>query len=443
MINHLKTKNHEDALKLFESENTEMTPKLTSVWAQKNAEADLQNKLDEQLVRIMVRQNVSTCFFDDKDLQELVKLAFPGLKIYSRLHFTRSVIPRMAGEIRTNIVKQIGSNNFSITSDGWMKPSKFPALLSVTTHTISDDFQRMDNVIATIEILSEHTGEEIARLIENFLVENGLSIGSIVACVRDDARNMQKSCRLLGIDSFQCSAHMYHLSVRDALRCNSRITNLIAKLSQEQSTASAKALPECGCPNDFRKFGRKFAKKDSVSTTTVAGASTAEFDDQEFAEVGIDPLDEDSMDIDLWARDVRSPSALSQKSTDSQRELKSAYKAEFNLFRHGIIRLGRDENVFEWWSNNKFRFPLIAVGAKRFLSVPATSVSSERTFSMAGLLYANTLRNRLGAKMAENLMLIKASLKKTMLAPSVEPVDDELDNKEEIEENVLLQQQID
>uniref|UniRef100_A0A914HKS6 HAT C-terminal dimerisation domain-containing protein n=1 Tax=Globodera rostochiensis TaxID=31243 RepID=A0A914HKS6_GLORO len=75
--------------------------------------------------------------------------------------------------------------------------------------------------------------------------------------------------------------------------------------------------------------------------------------------------------------------------------------------------------------------------------IPATSVSSERTFSMAGLLYANTLRNRLGAKMAENLMLIKSSLKKTMLAPSVEPDDDELDNKEEIEENVLRQQQID
>jgi len=35
----------------------------------------------------------------------------------------------MANEIRTNIVKEIGENKFSITSDGWMKPSKFPALL--------------------------------------------------------------------------------------------------------------------------------------------------------------------------------------------------------------------------------------------------------------------------------------------------------------------------
>uniref|UniRef100_A0A914HM26 Uncharacterized protein n=2 Tax=Globodera rostochiensis TaxID=31243 RepID=A0A914HM26_GLORO len=139
MINHLKTKNHEDALKLFESENAEMTPKLTSVWAQKNAEADLQNKLDEQLVRIMVRQNVSTCFFDDQDLQELVKLAYPGQQIFSRMHFTRSVIPCMAGKIRTSIVKQIGSNKFAITSDGWMKPSKFPALLRLAREKIPMD----------------------------------------------------------------------------------------------------------------------------------------------------------------------------------------------------------------------------------------------------------------------------------------------------------------
>nr|CAD2137415.1 unnamed protein product [Meloidogyne enterolobii] len=136
----------------------------------------------------------------------------------------------MANEIRTNIVKEIGENKFSITSDGWMKPSKFPALLSITTHTVTDDFQRRDNVFATLELLYEHTGEEIASLIEESLVKNGLNIDQIVACVRDDARNMQKSCRLLGIDSFQCSAHMYHLCVRDALQCNETISELIVKV---------------------------------------------------------------------------------------------------------------------------------------------------------------------------------------------------------------------
>jgi hypothetical protein len=105
-------------------------------------------------------------------------------------------------------------------------------------------------------------------------------------------------------------------------------------------------------------------------------------------------------------------------------------------YQHIPARPHRDDNIFEWWKNNKEKFPLLAEGAKILLCVPATSVSSERTFSIAGLLYANTLRNRLnldflfylfnilnrlGAKMAEMLILIKANLKRLMLAPSTEP----------------------
>uniref|UniRef100_A0A915NI18 HAT C-terminal dimerisation domain-containing protein n=1 Tax=Meloidogyne floridensis TaxID=298350 RepID=A0A915NI18_9BILA len=456
----------------------------------------------------------------------------------------------MANEIRTNILKEIGENKFSITSDGWMKPSKFPALLSITTHTVTDNFQRRDNVFAALEILFEHTGEEIANLIQDSLVKNGLNIDQIVACVREDARNMQKSCRLLGIEGFQCSAHMYHLCVRDALQCNETISELIVKvrkwvggthrsnlaillkkfqeseglplkkipidintrwnstflmlstfsemknplikiddylrkisetqkrptnmsqiewtnlkrlgsnlgkleredfniitelckilklfhvetlrLSQEQSTASSYIptakkfltfLREKRCRNEevqiiFKKLEDNLnARLSSIETNKImrlsmlldprfafdeeylprfewdileeefiqlsiknneSGSlesfSTEDIDEQVFNDFS--QIDEDSMEVDLWERKTKSPAA-----------------AEFNLLRHGIERPLRNENVFEWWRKNKLRFPLIAEGAKCFLCVPATSVSSERTFSMAGLLYGNTLRN--------------------------------------------------
>lgn len=71
---------------------------------------------------------------------------------------------------------------------------------SITTHVLTNDFDRKDNVLATIVIENEHTGEEIARLIEECLEQHGLKINSISACVRDDAANMQKSCRLLDIN---------------------------------------------------------------------------------------------------------------------------------------------------------------------------------------------------------------------------------------------------
>nr|CAD2190733.1 unnamed protein product [Meloidogyne enterolobii] len=59
-------------------------------------ETDLQKQLDSHLVRIMVRNNISSPFFDDKDLQEIVKLAFQDQKIFGRFHFTQNVIPIMA-----------------------------------------------------------------------------------------------------------------------------------------------------------------------------------------------------------------------------------------------------------------------------------------------------------------------------------------------------------
>nr|CAD2203750.1 unnamed protein product [Meloidogyne enterolobii] len=50
--------------------------------------------------------------------------------------------------------------------------------------------------------------------------------------------------------------------------------------------------------------------------------------------------------------------------------------------------------------------------------IPATSICSERLFSKAGLIYANTLRNRLSGKTVRQILVVKANLDKVLLAPS-------------------------
>uniref|UniRef100_A0A915MJH0 Uncharacterized protein n=1 Tax=Meloidogyne javanica TaxID=6303 RepID=A0A915MJH0_MELJA len=53
--------------------------------------------------------------------------------------------------------------------------------------------------------------------------------------------------------------------------------------------------------------------------------STEDIDEQVFNDFS--QIDEDSMEVDLWERKTKSPAAVSQKSSDSRRELKAAYKA--------------------------------------------------------------------------------------------------------------------
>lgn len=70
-----------------------------------------------------------------------------------------------------------------------------------------------------------------------------------------------------------------------------------------------------------------------------------------------------------------------------------------------LIDFHRD-NVYTWWTTNRFRFPKLASIAQKYLCAPPTSVSSERLFSGAGLIYDES-RNRLSPDNAEILLFVK------------------------------------
>jgi len=56
-----------------------------------------------------------------------------------------------------------------------------------------------------------------------------------------------------------------------------------------------------------------------------------------------------------------------------------------------------------WWRTNASKFPILAIMARNYLAIPATSASSERVFSTTGNIVTRN-RNRLTGKTLEMLI---------------------------------------
>ncbi|XP_065899204.1 E3 SUMO-protein ligase ZBED1-like [Dysidea avara] len=119
-------------------------------------------------------------------------------------------------------------------------------------------------------------------------------------------------------------------------------------------------------------------------------------------ESGVDLSDSAHLD-DVAERDKPPPSKKSKKSKgeyklmefigdiidpDDQEQTITAYqKANSEVKRYqdaAVTTDEKEEHPLTWWKYNAVRYPILSKLAKKYLAIPATSVPSERAFSIAG-----------------------------------------------------------
>lgn len=68
--------------------------------------------------------------------------------------------------------------------------------------------------------------------------------------------------------------------------------------------------------------------------------------------------------------------------------------------------ISENENTLSFWRHNKDRFPILSSLAMKYLSMPATSASVERLFSVGGSIISSR-RSSMAIETAEKLILYK------------------------------------
>ncbi|CAD5217057.1 unnamed protein product [Bursaphelenchus okinawaensis] len=92
------------------------------------------------------------------------------------------------------------------------------------------------------------------------------------------------------------------------------------------------------------------------------------------------------------------------------------------------LHMTQDNDLF--WKENQHRFPLLSSCARALMSVPPTSVASERFFSQTTLLFSDNLRVNLGNDRTEQILLLRCQ---KILDKEIQ---DEVAAEQEIEESL-------
>ena len=136
--------------------------------------------------------------------------------------------------------------------------------------------------------------------------------------------------------------------------------------------------------NDKRKIWELLtAKAESLAKTHFPtiydGAPPCHHGDDD-----IDDLLFDLVDVPVVQLDMQQKDAALMESVAAEI---SSYKSFATLPR--TLASGEHPDPLVWWRNHKAMFPILSKLARRILCIPATSASSERLFSTAGLTIAN------------------------------------------------------
>uniref|UniRef100_A0A1I8BGZ8 Dimer_Tnp_hAT domain-containing protein n=1 Tax=Meloidogyne hapla TaxID=6305 RepID=A0A1I8BGZ8_MELHA len=136
--------------------------------------------------------------------------------------------------------------------------------------------------------------------------------------------------------------------------------------------------------------------------------------------------------VDIWAK-PKSPCCMepiaSTLTGEPNPNIGTKIEAQLAIYKDSE-RLHINGDLFEWWRISGPRFPELNKIAQLLHSIPSTSVSSERLFSKAGLIYSNNLRNRyfkffkidifyvrLTGKNVRQLLIVKANMDRFNLGP--------------------------
>lgn len=149
----------------------------------------------------------------------------------SRTYFSQVALPEMYAECRKKVEIELkGADYYASTTDMWSSRTTEP-YLCLTVHFISEEFELKSRCLQTSYFPDDHTGDNIALGLQEFLSSWSLDAKWQTCITTDNASNVIKAMEINKWTRLQCFGHRLHLAIGKLFSLAARASNKLTLLA--------------------------------------------------------------------------------------------------------------------------------------------------------------------------------------------------------------------
>ncbi|XP_053548615.1 zinc finger BED domain-containing protein 4-like [Bombina bombina] len=171
-----------------------------------------ERNIDEELTKMIALDLQPFSIVNDKGFRNFLKAIDPSYIFPNRKTLSAIVLPQLYDRIKAELmVKVSNASAVCLTTDCWTSQTN-TSFMAVTCHYIDDNFKLVSSLLDCFSV-TDNLANELKNICEEWGITN-----KVVACVSDNASNIQAAIRQAGWKHVACFAHSLNLIVMESLK---------------------------------------------------------------------------------------------------------------------------------------------------------------------------------------------------------------------------------
>ena len=173
-------------------------------------------RLDEKLVHFLAKDMRPTTLVEGEGFRKFMQEVDSQYVLPSRRKIVRDDLPNLQKKVQDSLKAELAkAESVALTSDLWSSVTNTP-FIGLTAHFLDPELKLSSKLIGCVKFSERHTSTHIEAKIRSLLDEYEIK-EKVLTCTTDNANNIVKATKDLGLVHIPCLAHKLNLCAMDCL----------------------------------------------------------------------------------------------------------------------------------------------------------------------------------------------------------------------------------